>query len=90
MREFAQEELRPLADTFDVEKRFPTEQVANLRTVISQVPNGQSNLNPYNWKFSSNVFIYHMKVKMMGDMGLMGIEIAKKVAFDNLPNQYKI
>ena len=26
----------------------------------------------------------------MGDMGLMGIEIAKKVAFDNLPNQYKM
>ena len=29
VREFAQEELRPNADTFDVEKRFPTEQVAN-------------------------------------------------------------
>ena len=31
-----------------------------------------------------------MKVKMMGDMGLMGIEIAKKVIFDNFPNQYKM
>ena len=31
-----------------------------------------------------------MKVKMMGDMGLMGIEIAKKVASEYLPNQFKM
>ena len=37
VREFAQEELRPLADTFDVEKRFPTEQVAKLKIVINEV-----------------------------------------------------
>jgi len=43
VREFAQEELRPLADTFDREKSFPTEQV-----------------------------------KLMGEMGLMGIEIGKQ------------
>ena len=30
VREFAQEELRPLADTFDKEKSFPTEQVTTM------------------------------------------------------------
>ena len=34
VREFAQEEVRPNADTFDVEKRFPTEQVAKCSPQI--------------------------------------------------------
>ena len=33
MREFAQEELRPHADTFDREKSFPTEQVMTMLSV---------------------------------------------------------
>ena len=71
MREFAQEELRPLADTFDREKSFPTEQVTTGETSQSQ-----SLAKKFCWRIINDPLL---QVKMMGEMGLMGIEIGKQV-----------
>ena len=71
MREFVQEELRPLADTFDREKSFPTEQVTT-----GVIPQSQSLAEKFCWRIINDP---PLQVKMMGEMGLMGIEIGKQV-----------